>query len=158
LVVEPIVCLGPSDGVVLVARREDLLVRVDLLHGRLDALVDLRRPWSIVKEPPARPGEGLPVVSRCVSEVGEVDVLEQVDRPELSLEWIILTACFEQRELENEVNASLVHAHGRLPRCSLVALAMARAYGTASNDFNRGGKALSERGDDAHQLREASHT
>ena len=58
-----------------------------------------------------RAGKNLSIVSTRIHQVGEVDVLEQVNWPELAIERAIFFASDQQCELKDKFGAGLVNRH-----------------------------------------------
>jgi len=62
-------------------------------------------------ETPIRAGKDLSIVSTRIHQVGEVDVLEQVNWSELAIERAVFFASDQQCELKDELGSGLVNRH-----------------------------------------------
>ena len=68
-------------------------------------------PGTKIVETPIGAGKDLATVSTHVHQVGEIDVLEQVNWPKLAIVRAILFASDQQRELKDELGSGLVKRH-----------------------------------------------
>src|SRR5438067_13818941 len=78
-------------------------------HGWRDTVVNLGRPGPVVIEAPWRARKRLAVVLLGVSEVAEIDVLQQVNRAELALKPLVLASRHGQGVLDQLIDLRWVH-------------------------------------------------
>ena len=82
---------APANAVVCIWAYEVPFVSPDGSYGRLDPLKDLNSPGAEVVKTPCGPGEGSSPLAFRMGQVGQVDVLQQMDRAELLAIPVTLT-------------------------------------------------------------------